>query len=41
MGHSARRQNVSYLLAALGNALGEQGAAIDVDAGLAAMSERF
>ncbi|MFU1780096.1 pyridoxal-phosphate-dependent aminotransferase family protein [Haloarcula japonica] len=41
MGHSARRQNVSYLLAALGNALGEQGAAVDVDAGLAAMSERF
>ncbi|EMA11443.1 alanine-glyoxylate aminotransferase apoenzyme [Haloarcula vallismortis] len=41
MGHSARRQNVSYLLAALGNALREQGAAVDVDAGLAAMSERF
>jgi len=41
MGHSARRQNVSYLLAALGNALGEQGATVDVDAGLAAMSERF
>ncbi|MHC3378718.1 pyridoxal-phosphate-dependent aminotransferase family protein [Haloarcula sp. H-GB5] len=41
MGHSARRQNVSYLLAALGNALGEQGAVVDVDAGLAAMSERF
>ncbi|EMA24130.1 MULTISPECIES: pyridoxal-phosphate-dependent aminotransferase family protein [Haloarcula] len=41
MGHSARRQNVSYLLAALGNALGEQGAAVNVDAGLAAMSERF
>ncbi|MUV49002.1 alanine--glyoxylate aminotransferase family protein [Haloarcula sp. CBA1122] len=41
MGHSARRQNVSYLLTALGNALGEQGATVDVDAGLAAMSERF
>jgi alanine-glyoxylate transaminase/serine-glyoxylate transaminase/serine-pyruvate transaminase len=41
MGHSARRQNVSYLLAALGTALGEQGATVDVDAGLAAMSERF
>ncbi|MBV0903580.1 pyridoxal-phosphate-dependent aminotransferase family protein [Haloarcula salina] len=41
MGHSARRKNVSYLLAALGDALTEQGAAVDVDAGLAAMSERF
>ncbi|WP_367176446.1 pyridoxal-phosphate-dependent aminotransferase family protein [Haloarcula rubripromontorii] len=41
MGHSARRKNVSYLLAALGNALDEQGATVDVDAGLAAMSERF
>ncbi|EMA19149.1 pyridoxal-phosphate-dependent aminotransferase family protein [Haloarcula argentinensis] len=41
MGHSARRKNVSYLLAALGNALGEHGATVDVDAGLAAMSERF
>ena len=41
MGHSARRQNVSYLLAALGSALRKQGAAVDVDAGLAAMSERL
>ncbi len=40
MGHSARRRT-SLLPAALGDALGEQGAAIDVDAGLAAMSERF
>jgi len=41
MGHSAQRKNVSYLLAALGNALTDQGADVDVDAGLAAMSDAF
>ncbi|WP_415380152.1 pyridoxal-phosphate-dependent aminotransferase family protein [Halosimplex sp. TS25] len=38
MGYSARPKNVSYLLAALGDALDSQGADVDVDAGLAAMS---
>jgi alanine-glyoxylate transaminase/serine-glyoxylate transaminase/serine-pyruvate transaminase len=41
MGHSARPKNVSYLLAALGDVLGQQDADVDVDAGLAAMSESF
>jgi alanine-glyoxylate transaminase/serine-glyoxylate transaminase/serine-pyruvate transaminase len=41
MGHSARPKNVSYLLAALGDVLDQQGADVDVDAGLAAMSESF
>ncbi|WP_175454385.1 pyridoxal-phosphate-dependent aminotransferase family protein [Halopelagius longus] len=39
MGHSARPQNVSFLLPALGEALEAQGADVDVDAGLAAMRE--
>jgi alanine-glyoxylate transaminase/serine-glyoxylate transaminase/serine-pyruvate transaminase len=38
MGHSARPQNVSYLLVALGDALEAQGADIDAEAGMAAMS---
>jgi alanine-glyoxylate transaminase/serine-glyoxylate transaminase/serine-pyruvate transaminase len=41
MGYSARPKNVSYLLAALGDVLDDRGAAIDVDAGPAAMSESF
>ena len=39
MGHSARPKNVSYLLTALGDALAEHGADVDVDAGLAATSD--
>ncbi|MFC6824644.1 pyridoxal-phosphate-dependent aminotransferase family protein [Halopelagius fulvigenes] len=39
MGHSARPQNVSFLLTTLGEALEAQGADVDVDAGLAAMRE--
>ncbi len=39
MGHSARPRNVSYLLTALGDALAEHGADVDVDAGLAATSD--
>ncbi|MFC7019200.1 MULTISPECIES: pyridoxal-phosphate-dependent aminotransferase family protein [Haloarcula] len=38
MGHSARPKNVSYLMTALGDALTEQGADVDVEAGLAATS---
>ncbi|MCU4975447.1 alanine--glyoxylate aminotransferase family protein [Halobacteria archaeon AArc-m2/3/4] len=38
MGHSARPKNVSYLLGALGNALIEQDADIDINAGLEAAS---
>jgi alanine-glyoxylate transaminase/serine-glyoxylate transaminase/serine-pyruvate transaminase len=36
MGHSAQPRNVLNLLPALGDALGEQGVEVDVDAGLAA-----
>ena len=36
MGHSARPENVLYLLSALGDALESQGVAADVDGGLAA-----
>ncbi|QIO22026.1 alanine--glyoxylate aminotransferase family protein [Haloarcula sp. JP-L23] len=39
MGHSARAKNVSYLMTALGDALTEQGADVDVEAGLAATSD--
>jgi alanine-glyoxylate transaminase/serine-glyoxylate transaminase/serine-pyruvate transaminase len=39
MGHSARAKNVSYLMTALGAALTEQDADVDVDAGLAATSD--
>ncbi|GGO01385.1 pyridoxal-phosphate-dependent aminotransferase family protein [Haloarcula pellucida] len=39
MGHSARAKNVSYLMTALGDALTEQGAGVDVEAGLAATSD--
>ncbi|WP_207592400.1 aminotransferase class V-fold PLP-dependent enzyme [Halomontanus rarus] len=38
MGHSARPKNVTFLLSALGNALADQGADVDVDDGLAAAS---
>ncbi|MEF8852245.1 MAG: alanine--glyoxylate aminotransferase family protein [Haloarculaceae archaeon] len=38
MGHSASPKNVSYLMTALGDALTEQGADVDVEAGLAATS---
>ncbi|WP_317175992.1 alanine--glyoxylate aminotransferase family protein [Halomontanus rarus] len=41
MGHSARPKNVTFLLSALGNALADQGADVDVDAGLAAASKTF
>ena len=39
MGHSARPKNVTYAVAALGDALSAQGADVDVAAGLAATSE--
>ncbi|MFB6121664.1 MAG: alanine--glyoxylate aminotransferase family protein [Halobacteriaceae archaeon] len=39
MGHSARKKNVAYLLAALGDALDRQGADVDPDAGVAAMRD--
>jgi len=39
MGYSARPKNVSYLLTALGDALEAQGAAVDVEAGMAATSD--
>jgi len=39
MGYSARPKNVSYLLSALGDVLDEQGAAVDVEAGLSATSD--
>jgi len=39
MGHSARPANVTYTLAALGDALTDQGADVDVAAGLAAATE--
>ncbi|WP_225334364.1 pyridoxal-phosphate-dependent aminotransferase family protein [Halomicrobium urmianum] len=39
MGHSARAKNVSYLLSSLGDALDRQGAAVDPDAGVAAMRD--
>ncbi|MBX0322067.1 alanine--glyoxylate aminotransferase family protein [Halomicroarcula sp. F13] len=39
MGHSARAKNVSYLMTALGDALSEQGADVDVEAGLAATGD--
>jgi len=39
MGHSARPKNVTYLVAALGDALTAQGADVDVATGLAATSE--
>ena len=39
MGYSARPETVSYLLAAFGDALDEQGADVDVEAGLAATAE--
>ncbi|MFC6865232.1 pyridoxal-phosphate-dependent aminotransferase family protein [Halomicroarcula sp. GCM10025817] len=39
MGHSARPKNVSYLMTALGDALTEQSADVDVEAGLAATSD--
>jgi len=38
MGHSARAETVSYLVSALGDALQETGADVDVEAGLAATS---
>jgi len=41
MGHSARPKNVTYVTAALGDALTAQGADVDVDAGLAATSEHL
>ncbi len=41
MGYSARPKNVSYLLAALGDVLTSRDADVDVDAGLAAMSDAF
>ncbi|SHK49644.1 pyridoxal-phosphate-dependent aminotransferase family protein [Haladaptatus paucihalophilus] len=39
MGYSARPETVSYLVSALGDALREHGADVDVEAGLAATSE--
>ncbi|ELZ91011.1 pyridoxal-phosphate-dependent aminotransferase family protein [Haloferax sulfurifontis] len=39
MGHSARPENVSFLLTALGEALEAQGADVDPEAGFAAMRE--
>jgi alanine-glyoxylate transaminase/serine-glyoxylate transaminase/serine-pyruvate transaminase len=39
MGHSARPENVAFLLTALGEALEAQGADIDVEAGFGAMRE--
>jgi alanine-glyoxylate transaminase/serine-glyoxylate transaminase/serine-pyruvate transaminase len=41
MGHSARPQNVSFLMGALGEALDEQGADVNVEAGLAATAEKL
>ncbi|WP_135830471.1 pyridoxal-phosphate-dependent aminotransferase family protein [Halorussus halobius] len=41
MGHSARPETVSYLMAALGDALDAQGADVDVQAGLAATAEKL
>ncbi|WP_440005893.1 pyridoxal-phosphate-dependent aminotransferase family protein [Halomicrococcus sp. SG-WS-1] len=41
MGYSARPQTVSYLVSALGDALDDQGADVDVEAGLAATSRRL
>jgi alanine-glyoxylate transaminase/serine-glyoxylate transaminase/serine-pyruvate transaminase len=41
MGYSARPETVSYLVSALGDALDEQGADVDVEAGLAATSRRL
>ncbi|WP_129115630.1 pyridoxal-phosphate-dependent aminotransferase family protein [Halegenticoccus tardaugens] len=41
MGHSARPKNVTYLLSSLGDALGAQGADVDADAALPAMTERL
>jgi alanine-glyoxylate transaminase/serine-glyoxylate transaminase/serine-pyruvate transaminase len=41
MGHSARPQNVSFLMGALGDALDEQGADVDVEAGLAATAQKL
>jgi alanine-glyoxylate transaminase/serine-glyoxylate transaminase/serine-pyruvate transaminase len=41
MGYSARPKNVSYLLSAFGDVLDEQGADVDVEAGLSATSDRL
>ena len=41
MGYSARAETVSYLMAALGDALDAQGADVDVQAGLAATAEKL
>jgi alanine-glyoxylate transaminase/serine-glyoxylate transaminase/serine-pyruvate transaminase len=41
MGYSARPQNVSFLMGALGDALDEQGADVDVEAGLAATAQEL
>jgi len=41
MGYSARPETVSYLMAALGDALDAQGADVDVQAGLAATAEKL
>jgi alanine-glyoxylate transaminase/serine-glyoxylate transaminase/serine-pyruvate transaminase len=41
MGHSARPQNVSFLMGALGDALDEQGADVDVEPGLAATAQKL
>ncbi|QOS12152.1 pyridoxal phosphate-dependent aminotransferase [Haloferax gibbonsii] len=41
MGHSARPENVSFLLTALGEALEAQGADVDPEAGFAAMREQL
>ncbi|WP_135534327.1 pyridoxal-phosphate-dependent aminotransferase family protein [Halostella pelagica] len=41
MGYSARPKNVSYLLSALGDVLDEKGAAVDVEVGLSATSDRL
>ena len=41
MGYSAKPQNVSFLMTALGEALEAQGADVDVDAGFAAMREQL
>lgn len=41
MGYSARAETVSYLMGALGDALDTHGADVDVEAGLAATSEKL
>jgi alanine-glyoxylate transaminase/serine-glyoxylate transaminase/serine-pyruvate transaminase len=41
MGYSSRAETISYLLGALGDALDEQGADVDVEAGLAATAQKL